>query len=147
MVRDVHEELERLSSDLPALEKLLSGWPRNPIRELDMGLKAEVAAAMKARCVPGQHPDEDRGETATVFYAAKRRDQGETFDIVTDDSYGKQLAGDRGFSLITTAALTIEMVREGALSSSDGKRVWRQCVSRSRWKAFDIALARAGASG
>lgn len=146
MVSDVHQELRRLSSDLPALARLLEDWPRNPIRELDMVLKAEVAAAMKVRQVPGQHPNEDLGETATVFYAARRRDQGETFEIVTDDGYGKQLVRDRGFTLVTTADLTIEMVRAKALSSPEGKRVWRTCVGRSRWSEFDDALARAGSS-
>jgi hypothetical protein len=146
MVKDVHEELERLSDTLPALKTLLEDWPRNPVRELDLDLKADVAAAMKARRIPGQHPNEDRGETATVFYAARRRDQGEVFDVLTDDTYGKQLVRDRGFALVTTASLTIEMVRGDALSSSDGKRVWRLCVGRSRWNDFDVALARAKAS-
>lgn len=144
MVSDVHEELTRLSTDLPALMKLLETWPRTPIRELDLELKMNVATAMKAQRVPGQHPGEDLGETATVFYAARQRERGETFEIVTDDSYGKRLARDRGFTPVTTATLTLAMVREEALSSPEGKRVWRECVSRSQWSAFDSALARTG---
>lgn len=146
IVADVYAELQRLSPELPALETLLEIWPLNPVRELDLRLKAEVAAAIKARHVPGQHVDEDRGEIATVLYATSRREAGEVFEILTDDSYGKTLARDRSFKLLTTAALTIEMVHAGALSEGDGKRVWRHSVGRSRWKDFDVALARERAS-
>lgn len=146
MVADVHEELERLGGELPALRSLLSEWPPNPIRELDLDLKAEVAAALKARHVPGTHRDEDRGETATVFYAVKRRDIGEAFRIVTDDSYGKRLARDRDFELLTTPVIALRMVCAEALSQADGKRVWRQSTNRSQWAAFDAALARERAS-
>jgi hypothetical protein len=147
MVSDVHIELRRLSQRLPALAKLLRGWPPNPVRELDLHLKGEVAAAIKARQVPGQHPDEDRGEVASVFYAASRREAGESFEIITDDGYGKKLARDRDLALVTTADLALEMVQMDALSHVDGKRVWRQCVGRSRWKDFDGALAQRRASG
>lgn len=146
MVKDVHEELERLGGELPALKTLLEDWPPNPVRELDLSLKAEVAAALKARRVPGTHRDEDRGETATLFYAAKRRDLGEVFSIVTDDSYGKQLARDRDFKLLTTPSLVLRMVCAEALSHADGKRVWQRSTSRARWKHFDTALARERAS-
>lgn len=146
MVSDVHVELERLSRRLPALAKLLKNWPSNAVRELDLSLKVEVAEAVKARYVPGQHPDEDRGEIATIFYAADRRDAGEHFKIVTDDSFGKQLARDRKLKLLTTAELTLEMVQAEAISHADGKRVWRQCVSKRGWKDFDGALARKIAS-
>jgi hypothetical protein len=146
MVKDVHEELERIGKGLPALKALLDEWPPNPIRELSLELKATVAAAMKARQIPGQHPDEDRGETATVFYAAQQRGLGEVFSIVTDDVYGKQLARDKKFEVLSTPALTLDMVRSSALSSADGKRIWRHCVRQSRWKDFDAALAREGAS-
>jgi hypothetical protein len=66
MVEDVHEELERLAESLPALKSLLEDWPPNPIRELDLPLKVKVAAALKARRIPGAHQAEDRGETATI---------------------------------------------------------------------------------
>jgi hypothetical protein len=142
MVSDVHAELQRLSPRFPALAGLLEDWPLNPVRELSLATKAGVAAAIKARQVPGQHPNEDRGEIATVLYAAERRDSGEIFEIITDDGFGKQLARDRRFKLLTTPSLTVQMVRDGALPHADGKRVWRQCVSRSGWKDFDRALAR-----
>jgi hypothetical protein len=120
---------------------LLEDWPPNPIRELDLPLKAKVAAALKARRIPGAHQAEDRGETATIFYAADRRTHGEVFEVVTDDSYGKQLAHDRGFKPYTTPRLVIRMVCEGALPRADGKRVWQRSTPRPAWKRFDAALA------
>jgi hypothetical protein len=145
MVVDVHAELQRLARDLPALETLLEGWPPNPIRQLDLDLRAEVATAIKARHIPGQHYQQDRGEIATVFYASRRRDGGEIFDIVTDDNFGKELARDRGFSLVTTPSLAVQMVCQGALTFRDGKRVWQQCfTNRSRWKDFEQAVVREG---
>lgn len=140
MVSDVYVELQRLARRLPALARLLEDWPPNPVLELDVGLKADVAAVIKARHVPGQHPDEDRGEIATIFYAASRREAGEEFNVITDDHYGKTLARDRGLGLVTTAEIAVEMVRADALSRADGKRVWRQCVSRARWGDFDSVL-------
>lgn len=142
MVSDVRTELLRISKRLPALARLMESWPENHVRELDLRLKADVAAAIKARLVPGQHPDEDRGETATVLYAASQRDAGEHFGIVTDDVYGKRLARDRELEVVTSAELVLEMVRANALSPKDGKRVWRHSVGRSRWNHFDQALAR-----
>jgi len=146
MVKDVHEELERLAGELPALKSLLEDWPSNPIRELDLALKANVAATLKARRIPGMHQAEDRGETATIFYAEQRRASGELFQIITDDGYGKQLARDRRFKLLTTPALVLQMVCNDALSPADGKRVWQRSTPRGKWKEFDSALARQRAS-
>ncbi len=143
MVEDVHTELRRLSEDLPALGALLEDWPPNPIRKLDLDLKAEVATAIKARHVPGQHRNEDRGEIATVLYAIQQRVAGEAFGVITDDGYGKALARDRGLELVTTPELAIAMVRAAALTEKDGRRVWQRCVSRRSWNQFDRALARA----
>lgn len=142
LVKDVHEELERLAEGLTALATLLELWPLTPARELDLNLKADVAAALKARQVPGGHPDEDKGEIATVFYAAAQRRLDEQFTIITDDSYGKRLARDRGFEILTTPALTLQMVCAEAFSEAEGKRVWRQATGRQRWKEFESALAR-----
>lgn len=147
MVSDVYVELQRLARRLPALARLLEDWPPNPVLELDVSLKADVAAAIKARHIPGQHLDEDRGELATVFYAASRRDTGEDFKVITDDSYGKTLARDRGLELVTTAEIVLEMVQAEDLSHADGKRVWRQCVSKRRWNEFDSALAERDSPG
>lgn len=141
MVADVHSELQRLSRRLPALARLLEDWPSNPVLELDKDLKEKVATAIKARWIPGVHPDEDRGEIATVFYAVARREEGKSFAVVTDDGYGKKLARDRDLRLVTTAELVLEMVQADALSRTDGKRVWRQCVSKRRWADFDSALS------
>lgn len=92
-----------------------------------------------------QHPDEDRGEIATIFYAVSRREAGEEeFKVITDDQYGKTLARDRGLGLVTTADIAVEMVQADVLSHADGKRVWRQCVSRARWNDFDLVLAEKG---
>jgi hypothetical protein len=146
VVEDVHEELKRLAERLSALKSLLKEWPSNPVRELDLQLKAQVAAALKARRLPGMHQAEDRGEVATVLYAVERRALGELFQIVTDDRYGKQLAHDRGFKLVTTPGLVLRMVREEALPRSDGKRVWQQSMPRQKWKEFDVALTRGQAS-
>jgi hypothetical protein len=137
---------QRLSRRLPALARLLEDWPPNPVLELNKGLKEDVATAIKARWVPGSHPNEDRGEIATVFYAAARQEEGESFAVVTDDAYGKTLVRDRDLPLVTTAELVLEMVQADALSRTDGKRVWRQCVSKRRWPDFDVALAQREAS-
>lgn len=67
LVEDVLEELERLAKDLPALAALLRDWPSTSVRELDLKLKAEVAVVLKARKISDGHPDEDKGEIATVF--------------------------------------------------------------------------------
>lgn len=142
MVEDVHLELERLSKGLPALEALLKDWPPNPVRKLGLPLKAEVASAIKARHVVGTHSREDLGEIATVLYAVRLREEGEIFDVLTDDGYGKTLVRDRELTLVTTADVVIEMVHAKALTEKDGERVWRQCVSRRRWSAFKDTLAR-----
>lgn len=142
LVEDVLAELERLAEDLPALAALLERWPSTPVRELDLNLKADVAVALKARRISGSHPDEDKGEIATVFFAEHRRDLGEEFAIATDDSYGKRLARDRGFEILTTPVLALQMICAEALSEVDGKRVWQRSTSRSRWKDFGPALDR-----
>jgi len=82
------------------------------------------------------------GEIATVLYAAKRRDEGEIFDVLTDDRYGKTLARDRGLTLITTSHLVVDMVAANAMPEQDGKRVWRECVPRKAWGNFEQALAK-----
>lgn len=142
MVEDVNIELERLSSGFPALDALMRDWPPNPVRKLGLSLRADVASVIKARQVPGQHPSEDVGEIATVLYAAKRRDEGEIFDVLTDDRYGKKLARDRGLTLVTTSHLVLEMVVANALAEQEGMRVWRECVPRKAWKDFEKALAK-----
>lgn len=142
LVEDVLAELERLAGGLPALAALLEGWPSTPARQLDLNLKADVAVALKARQISGGHPDEDKGEIATVFFAEHRRGLGEEFTIATDDSYGKRLASDRGFEILTTPALALQMICAEALSEADGKRVWQRSTSRSRWKEFGPALDR-----
>lgn len=142
MVEDVNVELERLASSLPALDALLRDWPPNPVRELGLSLKADVASAIKARQVPGQHPSEDVGEVATVLYAARRREEGEIFDVLTDDRYGKELARDRGLTFVTTPRLVVDMVAANALAEHDGKRVWQECVPRKAWGEFEKALAK-----
>lgn len=142
LVEDVLGELERLAEGLPALAALLKHWPATPARALDLNLKADVAVALKARQISGSHPDEDRGEIATVFFAEHRRDLGEEFTIATDDSYGKRLARDRGFEVLATPALALQMICAEALSEADGKRVWQRSTSRGRWKEFSSALAR-----
>ena len=141
MVEDVYEELERLSAALPPLAALLKDWPPNPVRRLDISLKAEAAAAIKATHLPGDHPRTDAGEVATVLYAARQRELGETFDVLTDDGLGKALARDRGLTLVTSPGLVIEMVRASALEAKDGRRVWQQCLPRKRWREFDDAVA------
>lgn len=135
-----------LPGGLPALATLLEHWPSTTVRDLDSNLKGDVAAALKARQVPGGHADEDKGEIATVFYATVRRDLDERFAIVTDDNYGKQLARDRGFDILTTPALTLQMVCAEAFSEAEGKRVWQQATGRQKWKEFESALARERAS-
>ena len=141
LVEDVDVELRRLATELPALATLLEDWPLNPVRQLDLSLKAEVALAIKARHVPGQHPEEDRGEIATVFYAAKRLEEGELLDVITDDRFGKQLVRDRGLGLVTTPNLVIELARSGALSVKEGERVWRHCTPRAAWGRFKDEVA------
>jgi hypothetical protein len=140
MVDEVHLELERKAEEIAALKSFLEEWPPNPVRQLDVELKAQVAQVLKARQVPGQHPDEDRGEVATVFYANERREEGELFDVVTDDGFGKQLARDRGLEVVTTASITIDLVRAEVLSLKDGKRVWQECTSRAQWARFEEAV-------
>lgn len=142
MVADVYVELERLASGLPALDALMRDWPPNPVRELGLSLKADVASVIKARQVPGQHPSEDVGEIATVLYAAKRRDEGEIFDVLTDDRYGKKLVRDRGLTLVTTSHLVVDMVAANVLAEHAGKRVWRECVPRKAWGDFEKSLAK-----
>ncbi|HSK49597.1 MAG TPA: hypothetical protein VK889_03785 [Solirubrobacterales bacterium] len=136
MVEDVHLELQRLAASLPALETLLEDWPPNPVRELGLDLKARVAQVIRARQIPGHHPDEDRGELATIFYAAQRREAGEAFEVITDDRFGKQLARDRGLGLVTTPQLVIELVTAGQLPKKEGERVWRYCTPRKAWSRF-----------
>lgn len=143
MVSDVHEELWRQTRSFPALESLLEVWPRTPVRELDLELKADVARVLKARRSPGEHPSEDRGEVATVFYAERRRNDGEGFEVVTDDGFGKRLARDRGLAVLTTPKLVAQMASQEAISMKDGERVWRHCFSnRDLWKEFAAAVDR-----
>ena len=75
MVSDVHIELQRLSQRLPALAKLLRGWPLNPVRELDLHLKGEVAAAIKARQFRGSILTRigERSPPSSMLLADERR--------------------------------------------------------------------------
>jgi hypothetical protein len=138
MVTDVKEEIERKASGgSPALRRFLDEFPEERVHTLDLGLAASVAVAKKAIQLPGSHPDEDVGEIASVFYAVQRREEGETFDLVTDDSAGRKLARDRDLKVVTTPSLVIELVCAGALMYSDGDRVWRRCFSNpQRWKKY-----------
>jgi hypothetical protein len=141
MVEDVHVELLRLAEGLPALDSLLSDWPPNPVRRLDPDLKTEVAAAIKAKHIPGQHLQEDRGEIATVLYATAQRALGNTYGVITDDRYGKDLVRDRDLELVTTPDLIFTMIQAGALVKKDGERVWRECVGRKSWGQFGRVLS------
>lgn len=138
MVADVHAELERLSEGFAPLTRFLEDWPAGRIRQLSPELTLKVAASIKVRQVPGQHIKEDQGETATVFYAEARRGDGEVFEVITDDGYGKTLARDRRFRPITSPSIVVQMVCAGALAYRDGQRVWQQCFAnnRARWKQF-----------
>lgn len=137
MVADVEEELRRQARSSPALQRFLDAWPGGHVRGLDLALTRKVAETLTALRTGGEHPREDAGEIATVFYAERRRDEGERFALITDDAFGKQLARDRSFTPITTPQLVVEMVCAGAIGDSDGERVWRQCFTdRSKWPAF-----------
>ncbi len=145
MVADVWEELERKASvdGSPALRRFLDEFPGQRVRTLDLQLAAEVAAAKKVTQIPGSHTNEDLGEIATVFYAARRRDEGEVFKLITDDREGKRLALDRDLEIFTTPTLIVEMVGAASFAYADGDRVWRQCFSnRQRWKGFRAAVER-----
>lgn len=105
------------------------------------------AAAIKVCQVPGQHPEEDRGEVATVFYAAQRCAEGEKFSVLTDDHFGRRLARDRGLGLLTTPELVLGMVDDGALPTKDGERVWRECTPRKAWSSFKERVSSLSAAG
>ncbi len=137
MVSDVREELERKAEGSAALRAFLSDFPDERVRVLDLSIAAKVGEARKAVSVPGTHPREDTGEIASVFYAEVRREQGEKFTVITDDSYGKTLARDRQLKVLTTPGLVVEMVCAEALAYADGERVWRACfTNRDKWKGF-----------
>lgn len=137
MVGEVQEELERKAKSSPALQRFLDEFPTERVRRLDVELVAQVALVKQVMQLPGSHPDEDVGEIASVLYAARRREMGETFDVITDDNEGKRLARDRDLKIITTQDLVSQMVCAEALDYADGDRVWRCCFSNpQRWKGY-----------
>jgi hypothetical protein len=143
MVAEVHEELVRLAKESVSLQRFVDEFPADRIRSLSRELTAMVGAAQKAMNAAGTHPREDIGEIATVFYAEQRRDEGEVFDLITDDHTGRTLASDRSLKVITTPSLIVEMVCAGALDYSDGNRVWQSCfTNRAKWKGFRERIER-----
>lgn len=137
MVGEVEEELKRKAKELPALQRFLEKFPEERVRRLDLELVAEVALVKKVMHVPGAHSGEDLGEIASVLYAARRHEQGETFTVVTDDNEGKNLARDRKLTVLTTPSLVRQMVCAEVLSFADGDRIWRRCFTNpQKWKVF-----------
>jgi hypothetical protein len=143
MVAEVHGELTRLAAESVSLQRFLEEFPEDRVRTLSRELTATVGAVQKTINAAGTHPREDIGEIATVFYAEQRRDEGEVFDLITDDHTGRTLASDRGLKVITTPSLVVEMVCAGALDYSDGNRVWQRCfTNRAKWKVFRERIER-----
>lgn len=145
MVADVKEELERKAEadGFSALRRFLDEFPDRRVRTLSLELLADVAAVKKVVQIAGSHSKEDAGEIASVLYAASRRDEGEVFDVITDDGEGKKLARDRQLTVVTTQSLVVTMVCVGALEYRDGDRVWRQCFSNpQRRKGFKERVER-----
>lgn len=143
LVADVHEELTRHAKKSAAIKRLMEEWPTDQILELDLDLTVEVASILKLRQMIGRHPRSDAGEIATVLFAAKARAQGTAeYTVVTDDTFGKELARDRSLGLRTSQQVIVEMVCAGSLSYQDGERVWRQCfANRSKWSSYRPAVA------
>ena len=142
IVADVHQELKRKSSGLPALERLLEEWPRTEVRSLSVELRDTVAAVLMVQEAPEDDPIEDQGETATIFYAEECRAVGEVFVVATDDRQGKRLAREKGLDFVTTEQLVVEMVCAGALAYNDGKRVWQEAVPRAGWQRYEQEIER-----
>lgn len=138
MVRDVHEELKGLAESLPALAKLIEWWPPHDPRDLSPQLTLEVADILSLNESLGKHPDEDKGETATVLYAEQRRQEGENFTLLLDDHGGQRLARDRGLkSIVNTPTLVVDMTCEEVLTYNEGARVWRNAfTNQKKWAAF-----------
>ena len=130
MVKYVEGELERHTAGKPTLDRFLRELEQSRVRHLGFELTVQVAQILQARAEPGAHPDEDLGETATVLYAEERAAAGEKFTVVTDDRSGKDLARQRSLTCVDSPAVIKEMVRTGAMSVDDGKRVSRECFSQ-----------------
>lgn len=136
VVDEVFDELTRLAETLAPLRSFLASWPPNAPLRLDPELRLDVASVVTVRATA--HPNEDRGETATVLYAERRRAlAGEEFEILTDDQWGRKLARDRGLQCRNTPQFVVEMVCTSRLAYKDGQRVWQQCFTNQRkWKEF-----------
>lgn len=142
VVDEVFDELTRLAETLVPLKIFLTSWPPSEPLRLEQGLRLDVASVVTVRATV--HPNEDRGETATVLYAESRRElAGEGFEILTDDQWGRKLARDRGLQCRNTPQLVVEMVCASRLTYKDGQRVWQQCFTNQRkWTEFHGAVER-----
>lgn len=143
VVADVKAEIERRfhHAGHSSLRPLVDAWPfREPVT-LPPLVRQEVASVLAVQRF--SHPDEDLGETATVFYARHRRDEAsEEWLVLTDDTQGRKLAAVKRVSVADTPALVIEMVCAGALDLNLGRRVWRSrfANSRPKWKEYEDAV-------
>lgn len=145
VVDEVFNELTRLAEEGNAtLTTFLESWPPNPPLRLDPELRLQVGSVVAVRALSTAHSGEDRGETATVLYAERRRaTSGELFEILTDDTWGRQIADDRGLRCHNTPALIVAMVCADALTFKDGQRVWNASfTNREKWKGYRDAVAR-----
>lgn len=143
MVTDVKAEIERRYHHAGhlSLRPLVHAWPFREVLPLPLPVRQEVAAILAVRRF--SHPDEDLGETATVFYARHRRDEAaEEWLVLTDDTQGRKLAAFKGVATADTPALIIEMVCGGALDLNLGGRIWRSRFgsSRAKWKEYEATL-------
>lgn len=143
VVADVQAEIERryCHAGHASLRPLVDAWPFGDALTLPVPLRQEVASVLAVRRF--SHPDEDLGETATVFYARHRRDEAaENWLVLTDDTQGRKLAERKGVAVTDTPALVIEMVCVGALDLKLGGRVWRSrfASNRKKWNEYEVAV-------
>lgn len=145
IVHDVHEELLRNPKGIPALDKFLEFWPLAEPIQLAPEVREEVADALRFNARYGRHPDEDRGEHATVFHARYVREKGgREFVIATDDRDGKLLARSDGFEVVDTPEMIVRMYRHGFLNADEGFVIWKKTLPNREsayWERIDTVQA------
>ncbi|MBX5441926.1 MAG: hypothetical protein IRZ32_10420 [Solirubrobacteraceae bacterium] len=137
---DVQVEIERHQvGRFPDLKTLaMLRWPPGGPLALPADLLVDARDLRRLHRQPGEHPDANAGEIATVLLAARLGAL-----AVLDDRLGRRLARFRGLPFLTTPQLAAEMVATGAIDADMALAVFR--AARHSAAPADVEAAVAAA--
>jgi hypothetical protein len=129
VVHDVHEEILRHRND-PVLRGGIHAFLEsfaNPVRQLPAEVLGDVAHRL--RFTKKWLGDEDRGETATCYYADWAWDEGEEFAVLVGDHWGWQLADEFELPYFKSPDVVVYLVCNGVITTTDAEGLWPSLVA------------------